>query len=137
MSFGIDKKNQRFLFFTGGSDVIAAGATSFIAIGGSITDSTTEAQRQLHIPFACVMNELTVITANGQPASGSMVFTVRKNGANTSIVLTIAANASAGTYTSTSSLTATFAANDLLSVQVVNNASGNSGAIKSWSIKTT
>lgn len=137
MSFGIDKKNQRFLFFTGGSDVITAGATSFIATGGSITDSTTEAQRQLHIPFACVMNELTVITANGQPASGSMVFTVRKNGANTSIVLTIAANASAGTYTSTSSLTATFAANDLLSVQVVNNASGNSGAIKSWSIKTT
>lgn len=137
MSFGIDKKNQRFLMFTSGSDVIAAGATSFIAPGGSITDSTTEAQRQLHIPFACVMNELTVITANGQPASGSLVFTVRKNGVDTSIVLTVAANANAGTYTSTSSLTATFTANDLLSVQVVNNASGNSAAIKSWSIKTT
>lgn len=137
MGFGINKINQRFLFFTSGSDVIAAGATSFISPGGSISDSTTEAQRQLHIPFACVMSELTVITANGHPASGSMVFTVRKNGVGTSVVLTIAANANAGTYTSTSTLTASFAANDLLSVQVVNNASGNSAAIKSWSIKTT
>lgn len=136
MSFGIDKRNQRFLAYTNGSDVIAAGVTAFISPGGSITDSATEAARQLIIPSACVMQELTVITGNGQPASGSLVFTVRKNGVDTTVILTIAANANAGTYTSPANLSVAFAANDFFSLQVINNASGNSAGIKTWSIKT-
>lgn len=135
MGFGIKRKLGHFLNYTNGADVIAAGATSYLSVGGSITDSATETARQVLVPQACVMTTLTIVTGNGQPGSGTLVLTVRKNGVDTAVVLTLAAGANAGTYGTTTTAVA-FAENDLLSVKAVNNASGNSAGIISWSIKT-
>lgn len=135
MSFGIKRKLGHFLNFTNGADSIAAGTTAYMSVGGSITDSATEAARSIIIPQAAVLTVLTAVTGNSQPGSGSLVLTVRKNGVDTAVVLTIAAGAAAGTYSTTTTAVA-FAENDLLSLKAVNNASGTSAAITTWSIKT-
>lgn len=134
MSFGIKRKLGHFLNFTNGADSIAAGTTAYMSVGGSITDSATEAARSIIIPQAAVLTVLTAVTGNSQPGSGSLVLTVRKNGVDTAVVLTIAAGAAAGTYSTTTAVA--FAENDLLSLKAVNNASGTSAAITTWSIKT-
>lgn len=134
MAFGIRKKASCFMNFTNGADSIAAATTAYVSVGGSITDSATEQARQICFGKTTKVSKLTIVTGNTQPVSGSLVLTIRKTGVATSVVLTLAAGAVAGTY-STTTTSATFSAGDLLSLQAVNNASGNSAAILAWSIK--
>ena len=71
-----------------------------------------------------------------QPSSGNMVITVRKNGADTGLTYTLASGATAGTYSNTTN-TVTFAAGDLISLQVVNNSAIESAKIISWAVQIT
>jgi hypothetical protein len=71
-----------------------------------------------------------------QPATGSQVFTVRKNGVDTSLVITIAAG-SAPTTTPYSLLgvSVSFAVGDKLAIRRVNNATATGGAVNGLSFK--
>jgi len=83
----------------------------------------------------CIVKNLYIATGSTQPATGTMVFTLRKNGVDTSLVVTIAANAVAGGYADNID-EVTFSAGDLLSLKSVNNATGTSAELTSWSILT-
>jgi hypothetical protein len=102
---------------------IPASSTRFVLQSSGVVNGT-ESNTQLSCEFAMTATGIVVRTSSAQPASGSLVFTLRKNGADTGIVLTIAANAAAGVYSATGSVA--FAAGDLMSLRVVNNATATS-----------
>lgn len=105
---------------------LGTSTTSFVSFCAFTTNST-EANRQVIIPVAGTVKNLYVLTSTTQSAGGSQVCTVRKNGANTTIVATIAANAVAGTFSDTTN-SVSVAAGDKLSLQVQNNAATGTAA---------
>lgn len=135
MAFGIKKETTHFLQFTGGGAQVTASITAYAPINGTTNYNATENNRQVLVARPCRVSELTLVTGTAQPASGNIVFTLRKNGVDTAITITLAANAVAATY-SDSTNSVTFAKNDLLSLKAVNNSTGNSAALISWYIKT-
>lgn len=135
MGFGIKKDISHYMTFNGGAAQVTASTTAYAPIGGTTNFNATENNRQTLVPRNSKVTQLVLVTATSQPASGSIVYTLRKNGVDTAITVTIAANAAAGTFVdSTNSVQ--FTARDLLSLKAVNNATGNSGQLISWSIKT-
>ena len=108
------------------SITLGTSTTSFVSFCAFTTNST-EANRQVIIPVAGTIKNLYVLTSTTQSAGGSQVCTVRKNGANTAIVATIAASAVAGTFSDTTN-SVSVAAGDKLSLQVQNNAATGTAA---------
>lgn len=120
------KQDSSILSNTAGATTVAAGATEFAALfGGPTSDSTTEANVASIITEPGVISNFYVRTLTAQPGTGSYVLTVRVNGVDTGIVITIAAGAAAGIFSDTAN-TAMVAAGDLVSIKLVNNASGSS-----------
>lgn len=134
--FGIWRKSPHYFVVSAGAAVVTASTTAFAPSGNTGNFNATENNRQFTIGRACVISELNLITGTSQPASGNIVYTLRKNGVDTTITITIAANAAAGVFTD-STHSVSFAANDLVSLRAVNSATGNSSGLISWSIKTT
>lgn len=95
--------------------------------------ATAETWRRTFIPNACTLKNFYVRTSGSQPASGSHVLTILKNGVATSIVVTIAAGSAAGVFSDTTN-SVSFAAGDEISIQAVNNATAISSTILSFSI---
>jgi hypothetical protein len=105
---------------------IGASTTSYISFCAFTTNSA-ETSRQIIVPISGTIRSLYVLTSSTQSANNSQVCTVRKNGANTSVTTTIAANAAAGTFSDTTN-TVSVAAGDKLSLQVQNNAASGTAA---------
>ena len=103
---------------------------SFIFSGLNVAESA----RVFVVPYACTMKNFYVRMFSLQPATGSLVFTLRKNSADTSVVVTIAAGSAANTEANSGATSATFAAGDDCTIKVVNNATGTSGTINNTSI---
>ena len=127
------------LFGASMGNVIGAATpvTSFFAFLG-LTANTAENQRQIPVPYAVTFKNFFCFFGVGasQPASGSLVLTIRKNGVDTAITITIPAGSSIGTYSDTTN-SESFAAGDLISVKAVNNAiSVASGNITSLTLGT-
>ena len=100
---------------------IAANTINYISpFIGNVT-SLSEVDRQYIARFDFTVSDLSITTSTTQPASGSFVFTVRKNGAPTALVVTIPAGGVAGTYANLTD-SASFVAGDLLSIELDNNA---------------
>lgn len=113
--------------YIGGSlgAVITASATTYVGPGSGIATNAataTEADVQSAVTRTATAKNLTVKTRAAQSGTGNLVVTVRKNGVDTAITLTIAAGAAAGTFSDLVN-TAAFTQLDLLSVKLVNNAS--------------
>jgi hypothetical protein len=112
----------------GNSPVItASGLTRFISPFQG-TNSISENLRSMAIPFNITINKLYIGTANTQPASGSSVLTLRKNGVATSIVVTIPAGSASGVFSDILN-SVSFLAGDLISIEHINNATVNSAQI--------
>lgn len=104
-------------------------------LGGGITGyggfsnislSATETLKQIPLPRAGTLRNLFINTGVvTQPADGNFVITVRKNGVDTALVITIPASSGTGVYSNTTNSVAV-AAGDLISIKFVNNASTNS-----------
>lgn len=127
------------LFGAAMGNVIGAATpvTRFFAFLG-LTANTAENQRQIPVPYAVTFKNFFCFFGVGapQPASGSLVLTIRKNGVDTAITITIPAGSSIGTYSDTTN-SESFAAGDLISVKAVNNAiSVGSGNITSLTLGT-
>jgi hypothetical protein len=123
---------RSFMAVNQNATVVGSGTTygSFILSGFNVAESA----RIFVVPYACTMRNFYVRIFAAQPATGSLVFTLRKNLADTSVVVTIAAGSAAGTEANSGATTATFAAGDDCSIKVVNNATGTSGTINNTSI---
>jgi hypothetical protein len=116
------------------ADTAAAGVNRYLALcAATLPDSGTENQRDFPLPFSGTAKNYYFITSTTQSGTGSLVLTIRKNGADTSIVITIAAGSAAGTFSNTSD-TVSFTAGDTLAVKVTNNASVNSAAYNGASL---
>ena len=103
----------------------------------SLTANASENQRQIPVPYAVTFKNFFCFfgVGAGQPATGSLVLTIRKNGVDTAITLTIPAGTSTGTFSDTTN-SVSFVAGDLISVEAVNNATVPSGNITAISLGT-
>ncbi len=116
------------------ADVAAAGVSRFLALTSAVLpDSGTENQREFPLPVGGTAKNFYFTTTTAQSGTGSLVLTIRKNGADTAIVITIAAGSAAGQFSDTTN-TESFAVGDTLSVKVTNNASVNSAAYNGASL---
>ena len=77
---------------------------------------------------AGTLRNLSLTTNSAQPGTGTLVATVRKNGADTALTVTIAAGGAAQTQTDAAN-TVSVVAGDLISIRIVNNASSASAQI--------
>ena len=95
--------------------------------------STVENLRRIFLSNACTLKNFYIRTNTSQPATGSHVLTILKNGVATSIVVTIPSGSGAGVFSDTTN-SVSFSAGDEISIQAVNNANANSGGIIGYSI---
>jgi hypothetical protein len=109
-----------------------SGATRYFGFSDN-NNTTNELIRRTFLPNACTLKNFYVRTTGTQPATGSHVLTILKNGVATSIVVTIAAGSGAGIFSDTTN-SESFAAGDEISIKAVNNASGNSSTLVSFAI---
>lgn len=117
---------QMPLTFYGAGNTLTSGQTGYLrhtAVSTAITVNRFTA------PFAGTVSMLYVRTSTAQPSTGSLTFTVTKNGVASTIVATIAANAAAG---QASDLTHSFtvAAGDEVEIVIQNNATSTSAAVR-------
>jgi hypothetical protein len=117
------------------ANVIALSATTWVGIG--VTAGSAETTSTFIIPAACTLSDMyTMHYSTAQPATGSQVFTVRKNGVDTALVITIAAG-SAPTTTPYSLLgvSVSFAVGDKLAIRRQNFATTTGGAVNGLTFK--
>jgi hypothetical protein len=91
-----------------------SGATTFVILASEFSRNTI-------IPLNGTINNWAV-NVNAQPASGSLVFTLRVNTVDTSMTITIAAGSATNKYYNNSS-NISVVKGDLITFKVVNNAS--------------
>ena len=125
-----------------GDNIAIIGGSQFInsGTGGSerfihpytAAVSTQENVRQIVVPCSMIISKFFIQTGNSQPATGSHVLTVRKNGVDTSVQITIPAGSASGVFSDTAN-SATFSAGDLLGIRMINNASASAAQIQSIS----
>lgn len=115
---------------------VGASSTAYGTFNYS-TLNAAESIRIMVIPNACTLSNFYVRIFTAQPGTGSLVFTVRKDGVDTSVVVTIAAGSAAGTEANSGATSATFAAGDNLSMKVVNNATATSANVHNTSAMIT
>jgi hypothetical protein len=89
--------------------------------GGALSIVSADTLRRTPIATAGTLTKLYVQTSTAQPASGSLVCTVRKNSVDQALTLTIAAGSAAGVFTDLVN-SVSVAAGDLLGMKFQNNA---------------
>jgi hypothetical protein len=117
--------NQAFRTYGTGFTLAASSGDRWYVIQSG-TNSGTESNVQVSAEFAMTFIEIRVRTTGTQSATGSLVFTLRKNGVD-QFALTIAAGAAAGVYSATGSFSVV--AGDLINFKIRNNATAISANI--------
>jgi hypothetical protein len=117
--------NPRCIINTMPIAATASSSTLYWLPASVIAANANENARTYYLNNACTLGRLIVSTATPQSSSGSAVVTIRHNGASTAIKVTIAAGSAAGRFTDYVN-TEVCSAGDGISIQVVNNATGNS-----------
>lgn len=126
-----------FIVGFNGTGVVPAGTINMTGLtGGGYVNTGNEFQRIYALPQTCSLSRWYVRTSATQPATGSLVITLRQNQVDTALAITIAAGSIGGTYSNTATSIA-FSAGDLASVKVQNNAAANSTPVISLSIMVT
>lgn len=113
--------------------VMTAGQTVYGCFNYG-TINIDELARTFVVPNACTVSKFYVRIFTAQPASGSLVFTVRKNQVDTAVVTTIAAGSAANTEANSGATSATYAAGDDMTFKAKNNASATSANTHNFSI---
>lgn len=112
---------------------ITPAVTGYVALGGLATTSATESTRVIPMPAAGTFTILKVNFVRPAAGAGTVTFTVRKNGAGTALTVADATSGGATVLLSVASNVA-FAANDLISLEIVSTYAGASGTLQSFSI---
>lgn len=101
---------------SGATSAVKRASKTYTGIGGPDPANATEANAQIAMPMACTVSNLYVrITAAVGASGSSQTFTVRKNGAATSVTCTI--SGSTGQSGSDTTNSVAFAAGDLFSLE--------------------
>jgi hypothetical protein len=108
------------------------GAVRYFAFSG-VGVASSEITRRIIICNNMTLKNFYVYTSTAQPATGSHVLTILKNGVATGITITIASGSAAGLFSDTTN-SESFAQGDAISIQAINNAATNSGTIVSLQI---
>ena len=114
---------------------VGASSTVYATLTGG-TFSGTENARITLIPQACTISRMYFATATTQPASGSLVVTLRKNNADTSLTITIAAGSVANYFNDTTN-SVSFSAGQYASIKFQNNATGTSAQANAVALMVT
>jgi len=110
-------------------------STAYWCISGSLAPSSTENFRNIVMPVAGTLKNLYIRNGTTQSGTGSIVFTLRKNGVDTAITVTFTNSDGASATKSDTTNTVSVAAGDLICLKAVNNAPASaSGNIVSFSI---
>ena len=102
-----------------------ANSTGYWAITGSLSSSATENFRNVIMPVAGTLKNLYVRNGTTQSSTGTMVFTVRKNGADNAMTVTFSNADGAATTKSDTTNTVSVVAGDLICIKGINNAPGS------------
>lgn len=126
-------KDYTPIFGSGLNGTVPISSTYYLGPFG-IAPQAVEADPQTNLPYAGVLSTFRLRTRTAQPASGSLVVTVRVATANTAITFTVAAGAAAAAQSDLSH-TASVTAGQFLSIGCVNNANAAvSAQIGGWSL---
>jgi hypothetical protein len=126
---GITTSSTSVLYQFANGDTLTAGATRFGALfGGSANHNASDAVRRTPMVTNGTLSRLYVMTNTAQPATGSLVCTLRKNSVDQALTVTIAAGSAAGVFSDLVN-SVSVVAGDQMGMKFVNNASGTSAAI--------
>ena len=126
---------RRIMGGNGNGGQVAAATTNYVGVFQWLLSATENlTQTVLPIPVTVVKLNVYIGVTAPQPGTGTLVLTLRRNGADTSLVLTIAAGSPAGMYSTTGSVN--FFPGEILSLKAVNNAAANSADIRQWTVET-
>jgi hypothetical protein len=117
--------NQAFRTFSTGITLAASSGDRWYVMQNGLS-SGTESLVQASAEFAMTFTQIRVRTTGTQSGTGSLVFTLRKNGVD-QFSLTIAAGSVAGVYTATGSFSVV--AGDLINWKIRNNATAISANV--------
>lgn len=98
----------------GGSTALGTGSTEFLQPNGIAAPDATEANRQMLVGKACTAKNLRVKLATAPGSGKSRTVTLRKNGADTLLTLSIADAATTGFNTSDE---VSLAVDDVISIE--------------------
>jgi len=118
-----------------GGATVALSSTVYGTLTGG-TFSGTENARITIMPQACTISRMYFATATTQPASGSLVVTLRKNNADTSLTITIAAGSVANFFNDTTN-SVSFTAGQYASIKFQNNATATSAQANAVALMVT
>ena len=125
--------SKTFLLGNHNGGTVASGVTSY---GGFVKNALTTLAQAFQVrtvmPEACTLRNWSVYVGT-QPASGSLVFTMRLNLVDTAYTITVAAGSVTGVYQNTSG-SLSVAAQGILEYKIVNNAATSSGTIVAVSV---
>jgi hypothetical protein len=123
------KQNSTILYQFANGDTLTSGQTRYGALfGGSANHNASDAVRRTPMITNGTLTRLYVMTSTAQPASGSLVCTVRKNSVDQALTITIAAGSAAGVFSDLVNSVSVLVG-DQMGMKFVNNASGTSAAI--------
>lgn len=111
---------------------VGASSTTYAIFGTPAFNA--ERARIFVVPNACTVSKMYVRIFAAQPATGSLVITLRKNGVDTSVVTIIAAGTALDSEANSGATSVTFAAGDDMSIKLVNNATTTSATVHNISI---
>ncbi len=120
------------LFFNCNTATVPSSSTRYGAFGWTslISDENTI---NFNMPCNATFKHFTVHVHTAQPSSGNMVITVRDNGSNTAMTLTVPSSGGVASYDDTHSVSVS--AGHYISVGFVNNATAASGGIASVAVQ--
>lgn len=132
--YGSAVPQRRHIGGNGNGGQVGAGATDYIGVFHWLLSATENlTQAVMPIRFTAVGISIYIGVTAAQPATGSLVLTLRKNNVDTALVLTIPANSAGGKYEATGSVE--FFPGEILSLKVVNNAAANSADLRQWTLE--
>lgn len=112
---------------------VGASSTVFAAISGLTTFNATESNRHFAVPVAGTIKNFYVKMSGTQSATGTLVITIRNNATSSSVTVTVS-NADGVSPTKSDNVNSlSISAGDLLSIQLVNNATATSASVVSMS----
>lgn len=124
------KLNKAKSLLTGShqASTVPAGATYYngFVTGAHVTTQSSEFQRRNLIPVNCILSNFT-INLGACSGTGTVVVTLRKNGIDTGVVITIPCPSVTGFFTAANTLTCE--PNDIISYKILNNTNAVTGSL--------
>lgn len=112
---------------------VGASSTVFAAISGLTTFNATESNRHFAVPVAGTIKNFYVKMSGTQSATGTLVITIRNNATSSSVTVTVSNADGVSPTKSDNANSLSISAGDLLSIQLVNNATATSASVVSMS----